>query len=368
MKPRHPISLVSFLAFSVGLSLLLLAPSPAEAQETASAGQIAVPAVPAHRAADPATSADLAVERASVDIREWEVPWQGRPRDPYVRDRSRVWFVGQRTHYVAYLDPETGAFERYDLEEGTGPHNLIVDEDGTVWYAGNRAAHIGKLDPETGRIHKIAMPNPDARDPHTLTFDRHGDIWFTVQGGNFVGKLDVETEEVSLVEVPTPRARPYGIVTDGEGRPWIALLGTNKLATVDPETMELREVELPREETRPRRLAMTSDGAVWYVDYAGGRLGRYDPATGDVEEWLAPAGEEARPYGMAGDDSDRLWFVETGPSPNRFVGFDPATEEFFSVTEIPSGGGTVRHMFFYAPEGEVWFGADTNTIGRAKLP
>jgi virginiamycin B lyase len=53
--------------------------------------------------------------------------------------------------------------------------------------------------------------------------------------------------------------------------------------------------------------------------------------------------------------------------PNRLVGFDPASGEFFSMTEIASGGGTVRHMYFHAGGGAVWFGTDTNTIGRARV-
>lgn len=70
---------------------------------------------------------------------------------------------------------------------------------------------------------------------------------------------------------------------------------------------------------------------------------------------------------MAVDARDRLWFVETGSQPNRLVGFNPKTAEFFSIMEIPSGGGTVRHMFFHAPTRTLWFGTDANTIARARL-
>lgn len=318
-----------------------------------------------------------------VDIREWEVPYaDSRPRDPYVGPGGDVFFVGQRTHYVARLDPETGEFRKWDLEPGTGPHTLIVDERGIVWYAGNRAGHIGRLDPATGEITKYPMPGCGegdpaevseleeckARDPHSMAFDGRGDIWFTVQIGNMVGKFDPASGEAQLVEVPTPRARPYGIAVDEAGRPWVALLGTNKLATVDPGTMELEEIPLPREGARPRRMGLTSDGGVWYVDYEEGYVGRYDPASGEIREWLNPSGAESSPYAMAVDDTDRIWFVETGPSPNRFVGFDPATQEFFGITEVPSGGGTLRHMVFHAPTRTIWFGADTNTIGRIVVP
>ena len=73
-------------------------------------------------------TAEGALGNDVIDITEWRVPWQNtRPRDPFVDTRNRVWFVGQTGDYIAYLDPSTGKFERLDLEQGTGPHNLVVD-------------------------------------------------------------------------------------------------------------------------------------------------------------------------------------------------------------------------------------------------
>lgn len=303
-----------------------------------------------------------------VDIREWLVPWENsRPRDPDVAADGRVWFVGQRSHYVASLDPETGEFERFELDDGTGPHNLIVDDDSNIWYAGNLANHIGLLEPESGKITRIRMPARAARDPHTMAFDSKGDIWFTVQQGNYVGKLSVGEREVRLIEIPTERARPYGIVVDVQDVPWAVEFGSNKLLRIDRDSMSVKEIPLPNKDSRPRRLVVTSDGKVWYGDYARGYLGRYDPRSGRFSEWPMPAGAVSRPYGMAVDRKDRIWIVESGVSPNRFVGFDTGSEAFFSATPIPSGGGTVRHMNYFAPRGEVWFGTDTNRIGRASV-
>src|SRR5690554_1528109 len=63
----------------------------------------------------------------SLVIQEWPVPWEDtRPRDPYVDGQGRVWFVGQQGNYIAYLEPESGEFKRYEILEGTHPHNLIV--------------------------------------------------------------------------------------------------------------------------------------------------------------------------------------------------------------------------------------------------
>ncbi len=304
-----------------------------------------------------------------VDIKEWQVPWdQTRPRDPYVDQQHRVWFVGQGGDYIGLLDPEVGQFHQFKLDPGTGPHNLIVDREGQVWYAGNRAAHIGKLDPATGKITKYPMPDPQAFDPHTLVFGKNGEIWFTVQQGNFVGHMARATGHVQLMPLPTPHARPYGIVMDFAGSPWFTEFGTNQLGRIDPETHTVQEFSLTRSEARPRRLAVTPDNRIWYVDYAEGYLGSYDPKTGRIQEWPVPGGTGAKPYGMTVDGQDRVWFVETGSHPNRLVGFDTRTQTVISLTDIPSGGGTVRHMVYHHPTRTIWFGTDANTIGRAKVP
>lgn len=302
-----------------------------------------------------------------IEIDEWKVPYdESRPRDPFAESADSVWFVGQRAGYLARFDVDTREFEKVDLKSGSGPHNLIVASDGIVWYAGNRNALIGRYDPATGDIEEIPMPDDAARDPHTLVFDRNEDnIWFTVQGGNMLGRLNIESRKVDLVPSPTERSRPYGIKIAPDGSVWAVLFGSYKLVHVDPASLELTEIDLPREEARPRRIEITSDGRVWYGDYATGRLGVYDPDAGSFEEWPMPQGENARPYGMASDDDDNVYVVATGVQPNVFMGFDTASGEFFGATPVPSGGGTVRHMHYHAPSGAVWFGTDTNYLGRA---
>ncbi len=314
---------------------------------------------------------------AEITIQEWPVPWENtRPRDPFVAPDGRVWFVGQAGHYAAVFDPGTETFTRIDMDDGTGPHNLIVDGDGIVWYAGNRAAHIGRLDPGAPggeQIKKYPTPQDTAADPHTLIEADNGMIWFTAQQSNGIGCFDPATGEVRMLSVPTSRARPYGIDLDGQGNPWVVLLGTNKLARVDAEAFTLEEIEMPRAATRPRRIAISSDDLIWYVDYAEGYLGHYNPETKTFKEWPTP-GRQAEglrgsgPYAMAIDAQDRIWLVETFPAPNRLVGFDPASETFISETAIPSGAGSVRHMYYDTRTNSIWFGTDANTLGKAQLP
>jgi virginiamycin B lyase len=291
-------------------------------------------------------------------LREWDVEWGGRTRDPYVAPDGKVWFVGQAGNYIAYFDPATEAMRRFEIEDGTNPHNLIVDDDGIVWYAGNRNGRIGRLDPATGEIQVFLTG--EARDPHTLVFDGRGNIWFTSQQANRVGRLDMATGEYRLITPYETPSRPYGIVIDRDGFPWVALFNTNKVMRVDPETFEFTLFEKATPQSRSRRIEVTSDGSVWYVDEPRGRLGRIDPATGRVREYLMPGGEASRPYALTKDDRENLWVSQTGPE-KKLVGFDPRTEEFFSVNEVSHN---IRHKMFHAPTGAMWFGTDANRIGR----
>jgi len=321
---------------------------------------LALPALPVLAQAD---------NGEGVEIKEWKVPWPDtRPRDPYVAPDGRVWFCGQDGGYLAVFDPGQESFTKYDIGEEAGPHNLIVHPDGSIWYAGNKRSHIGRLVPESGTLQTYSTPEEHASDPHTLVWTSDYKIWFTSQWSNSIGRLDPETQQIALLKVPTDKARPYGIVLDRGDRPWVALHGTNKLATIDSEEMDLREIELKRKGARPRRIGITDDGRIWYVDYAKGYLGAYDPISENFEEWRTPGADNSGPYGLAVDADNRIWFVETWQDPNRLVGFNPATRNFFSIKAIPGGAGAVRNIHYDERADVLWFGTDANTLARVELP
>jgi len=307
------------------------------------------------------------LESFEVEILEWQVPYKAsRPRDPFAVNGTSVWFVGQGAGYLAHLDTASGEFTRVDLKKGSAPHNLIVASDGGVWYAGNRTGLIGRYDPVSGKTLEIMMPEEAARDPHTLVFDAdEKNIWFTLQQSNMIGRLNIDSQKIDLIAASTQGSRPYGIKMAPDGSVWVALFGTNKLGHIKPESLAWEEINLPRAKARPRRLEVLNDGHVWYVDYAQGILGEYDPRTEAFREWPMPQGKNAQPYGMAADSNGVIWMVASGVQPNVFMGFNPKTEVFFGLTEIPSGAGTVRHMHYQEASGTVWFGTDANTIGRS---
>jgi virginiamycin B lyase len=303
-------------------------------------------------------SPPVVAQQANFDLKEWDVEWGGRTRDPAVAPDGKVWFVGQAGNYIAVFDPKTEQFKRYEIEPGTNPHTLIVDPKGIVWYAGNRNNRIGRLDPATGAIKTIMTG--EAKDPHTMVFDGKGNIWFTSQGSNRVGRLNMATEKVDLVTPHEQPSNPYGIVLDAKGTPWVALFRTNTVAKIDPNTLVVARFNQAHAESRSRRLDVTPDGMVWYGDQPRGFLGRINPATGETKEWQVPGATAARPYALTRDDQGRIWLADSGPE-KRLIGFDPKTERFFANIPVSD---TIRHMFFDPKTKMMWFGTDANKIGR----
>jgi len=52
-------------------------------------------------------AAACSIEHNPIDIKEWHVPYEGQPRDPFSFGGKEIWFVGQAGHYLARFTPST---------------------------------------------------------------------------------------------------------------------------------------------------------------------------------------------------------------------------------------------------------------------
>jgi virginiamycin B lyase len=314
-----------------------------------------------------AQGASGAASSIRVIIKEWDVPTpNSHPHDPALAPDGALWYTGQGSNTLGRLDPMTGKMQEFHLKTpNSGPHGLVADRAGNIWFTANSKGYIGMLNPRTGEVTEYPLLDKGADDPHTPVFDQEGTLWFTVQGGNDVGRLDPRTGLIILKKVPTPRALPYGIAVNSKGVPFFCEFGTNRLARIDPRTMEITEYPLP-DGARPRRLAITSNDMVYYSDYAHGYLGRFDPTTEKAEEWRSPGGADSEPYAITVTPDGMVWYVETGLTPNRIIGFNPKTQTFSNPTPIPSGGGVVRNMVA-TPDGRLYLACSgVNKVGIAE--
>ena len=56
---------------------------------------------------------------ALAEIKEWQVSWGGRPRAPFIAPDGKVWFCGQAGNYIAFLEPTSGQFKRFEVPESS---------------------------------------------------------------------------------------------------------------------------------------------------------------------------------------------------------------------------------------------------------
>ncbi|HEY5702083.1 MAG TPA: lyase [Gammaproteobacteria bacterium] len=314
-------------------------------------------------------SGNAVENEVQVEIREWLVPWSDtEPRSPAVDKKGRIWFCGRTGHYLAYFNPESGKFKKFELDDKSMPQSLIINKKGQIWFSDPGRGYIGRLLLKSGKVEKYPMPENSGIDPYTLVFNDEGDIWFTAIGANAIGKLDTASGEVKYSSLETEAAKPLDIKLDSGERPWVSLSATNRLATIDTETFEVTEYEMSNQDIRPGRIAITSYNKIWFVDTLTGKLGRFNPKRNIYSQRTVPGGESAIPSAIIVDENDWLWFVETGLNPNRLVSYNPWDKEFTYISDIPSGGDRIDEMFFDKESGQIWFGSNTNFIGRAKLP
>lgn len=305
--------------------------------------------------------------RFTARVQEWPVPFAASlPVDPYADSQGRVWFTGEAEAFVAYLDPATGRFRRYDVDPGTRPRSVIVDAAGRAWYAGGGKAMIGRIDPASGLITRFRLDDPALADPRAIAFDRRGNLWITAGRGDAVARMEMANGRLRTVRLQ-PGSVPDGLVVDSTtDRPWFAESGAARIGTVDPNTFELREYALPDTASRVRRIALV-DGRLVAGDAARGAVVRLDPANGNVATWPLPDGATSQPWGMSQDDRGRTWVAVTGTDPARFLALDPGTGAIVGEA-APRSGGIVRSMRFDRRTRFIWFGSDSNVIGRIEVP
>jgi virginiamycin B lyase len=244
---------------------------------------------------------------------------------------------------------------------GSRPHDPLAAHDGSLWYTGQLANVLGRLDPKTGEIREFKL-NP-MTGPHGLTEDREGNIWFTGNFAGLIGKLDPKTGMVTEYKIPAPGAKdPHTIVRDHDGILWFSAQQANKIGRVDPATGEIRIVTPPTPGARPYGLAVNAKNVVYFVEFGTNKIATIDSKTMEIREFPLPdAG--ARPRRLAIGPDDAIWYSDFA---RGYLGrLDPATgqvKEWLS----PSGPKSQPYGIVFT-KGAVWYnesGAKPNTIVR----
>jgi virginiamycin B lyase len=151
-------------------------------------------------------------------------------------------------------------------------------------------------------------------------------------------------------ETPGPDRMPWSAHPDKDGNFWVPYYGrANKIARLDPTTGEMQEFPVPNLGTAAIHSAVPApDGSVWLTEQGSNKLGKWDPKTQKITEYEDTWGKHTirvAPDGM-------VW------STGGLTRFDPNTEQFTHIPEVPNAYGIAIDK-----QGDVWF-AELRADGR----
>jgi virginiamycin B lyase len=244
---------------------------------------------------------------------------------------------------------------------GSRPHDPMAAHDGRIWYTGQLANMLGRLDPSTGEIKEYRLKRGQTA-PHGLAEDHDGNIWFTGNFAGLIGKLDPKTGDVTEYKLPDPAAKdPHTLVFDHDGILWFSVQQGNFVGRLDPQTGEIKLVQPPTAKARPYGMAVNSKNVVFFVEFGANKVATIDNAM-KINEYPLPD-PAARPRRIAIDADDIVWYTDFA---RGFLGrLDPKTGK---VTEWPSPSGPKSQPYGIAyAKGALWYNesaAKPNTIVR----
>jgi len=258
-------------------------------------------------------------------IHTWDLPVLGAAAsDPAVDPKGNIWLTLAETGHLARFNPDKNEWKLFKVPTSKSrPQGLVSDAGGNIWFTENAVGKIGRVDAATGSIAEYSIPS--SKDPQTLAFGSDGALWFTSQNSNLIGRMDIATGKFIEFSVPTQNSKPSGIVAAGDGGLWFCEFAGKKLGRVDPVTEAITEYVPEEVNVQPRRLAAVP-GAIYFTDGKGGRLGRLTLADMKFKFWDSPSGENSEPDGIAADTAGMIWYVESAPTANKLVRFNPDVE------------------------------------------
>ena len=190
------------------------------------------------------------------------------------------------------------------------------------------------------------------RFPWTAHPDKDGNF-FTPEYGisNKFNRFNPKTGEMKEWLVPNQGpALIHSAVPGPDGSVWLAQAGSKKLGKWDPVTEKITEYQ---DDWRKHTIRVHPDGSVWST----GGLTRFDPKT----EKFMHITEVPSAYGIAIDKQDTIWFTEM----NRTGTIGKVDPKTLKVTKyIPPSRDRPRRIQV-AEDGTVWFAVfDDSKITR----
>jgi virginiamycin B lyase len=277
-------------------SIATPAASAAPAAKTAATSTPAAISTP--RPETTGTAAPAPRAASALRIEAFAVPAGSAAHDLAPARNGGVWYTGQASGELGWLDPRSGEVRRVPLGAGSRPHGVIVGADGAAWVTDGGLNAIVKVEESSlaGKVEESSLGVTVYRLPanrpnvnlNTAAFDGEGRLWFTGQAG-IIGRLDPRTGAIDVFDAPRG-AGPYGITGTPTGDVYFASLAGSYVGKIDRASGAVTVLEPPTRGQGARRVWSDSRGRIWVSEWNVGKVGRYDPRVGHGASGVARRG------------------------------------------------------------------------------
>jgi len=174
---------------------------------------------------DPATG--------KTDLREVPTP-DATPYGIAVNHQGVPFFCEFGTNKLASIDPRTMQIREYTLPSEARPRRLAVADNDTVYYSDYERGYLGSLDPTTGKVREWASPGGPRSRPYGIAITPDGMVWYSESGvqPNTIVRFDPRRQSFARAEIPSGGGVVRNMAATADGRLFIACSGANKVGVV----------------------------------------------------------------------------------------------------------------------------------------
>ncbi|MEJ2260256.1 MAG: CopD family protein [Nitrosopumilaceae archaeon] len=185
---------------------------------------------------------------------------------------GNIWIVIINKDKILKYIPDSNTFEEIQLQKGSLPFALTIDNDGKIWFSESGLGKIGFINPENNKVTEFTDDEP-IRGPEALIFDKEGNLWIAEHTGAAIVKFNPILETFERIPVLDQEALPYGMVFDKYDNIWIAQHVVDNIAAYDPQNNNLIEVPVPTETSWVQFMTTDNNENIWFVEQQGNKLG-----------------------------------------------------------------------------------------------
>jgi virginiamycin B lyase len=207
-----------------------------------------------------------------------------------------IFVTGQKMDMVAKVNYAGTVVDYYQMPKGSGPHGLLLDNDGRLWVSLEFKGTVAQLDDKGTIVQEVDVNMsvegssvPINPAPHGIALDATGDyIWFTGKRTSTVGKFHIQTHEVEHYELDNLASLPIFLHAGADETLWGTELKGNAILKVAKDG-SISEYTIPTNNSRPIGIIPDPvDNAMWFTEEAGVHVSKID-MDGNITQHPVPA-------------------------------------------------------------------------------